>query len=140
MTLEIMGSSKGIAIAGGNWQRGGSTTFKHFYRVVEAILVGLRPTYLTFPTGIAAKESAAEYKKLCGVPNIVVAVDGSHVKMRKPGNRFQHVYCNRKSTHSFNNQVCVTGKRKFGDCSVGYPGSMHDARMWRLSRVARQMQ
>ena len=41
-------------------------------------------SHMHFLVGEAVHMSAAYYEKLCGMPNIVATVDGTHVCIRKP--------------------------------------------------------
>ena len=65
-------------------------------------------------------------------------VDGTHVPIQPP-KEVQVSYYNRKRFHSMNNQVVVAIDRTFVDVSIGYSGSTHDARMFRMSRLATLM-
>lgn len=58
--------------------------WKALYRFVDAVNNLLRPHLIKFPTGQAAVNSANEIKKICGVPQIVGVVDGTHIPIRRP--------------------------------------------------------
>jgi hypothetical protein len=38
-----------------------------------------------FPVGLDAIRSATELKKISGIPNVVAIIDGTHVRIRRPG-------------------------------------------------------
>ena len=53
---------------------------------------------------------------------------------------FQEQYFNRKERHTINNQVVIDGKQCIVDLETGYPGSMHDPRVFRRSELARRLE
>ena len=83
-SLQLLGTAKLFFMHGGDWFRGGSTIHKHLYCFAHSLIWRLTPWLMRFPKGEAAPTSAAYYEKLCGMPNIVATVDGTHVCMRKP--------------------------------------------------------
>lgn len=60
------------------------------------------------------------------------AVDGTHIQIDKP-TQDHDSYVNRKQYFSIHVQGVVDHKLKFLDVFVGYPGSVHDARVFRES-------
>ena len=67
------------------------------------------------------------------IPNIAGAVDGTHVPIKAPKTRHED-YFNRKHFYSYILQGVVDSTGLFLSVSTGYPGSLHDARVLRLSR------
>ena len=65
-------------------------------------------------------------------------VDGSHIPI-KHLREHEEQFFNRKQFFSFNNQGIVSADRLFIDLMPGYPGSIHDAGMFRLSRACRML-
>jgi hypothetical protein len=61
-------------------------------------------------------------------------IDGSHVRIDKPGEDPES-YINRKKYFSVQLQAVVNEKGKFIDVFIGYPGSVHDARVFRNSPI-----
>ncbi|KAI2648030.1 hypothetical protein H4Q32_024214 [Labeo rohita] len=64
----------------------------------------------------------------------VGAIDGCHIRMKPPANN-SHCCYNRKLFHSIQLQAITDHRGKFLDIFVGYPGSVHDARVLRNSPV-----
>lgn len=62
------------------------------------------------------------------------AIDGCHIKIRKIGESNLD-YINRKSESSILLQGVCNNKRKFIDIHCGEPGSIHDARLLRKSKL-----
>ena len=75
---------------------------------------------------------------ISGLPNVVAIIDGTHVPIQVRA--FQEQYFNHKERHTINNQVVIDGKRHIVDLEAGYPGSMHDARVFRRSELARRLE
>ena len=73
-------------------------------------------------------------ESLAGFPNVVGAIDGSHIAIKAPHVHHED-YFNRKQNYSINLQGVVDATGKFIDVSIGWPGSIHDARVLRLSTL-----
>lgn len=56
------------------------------------------------------------------------AINGSHIPIIAP-EEYPRDYYNRKGWHSIVLQAVVDGKGLFWDVCVGFPGSVHDARV-----------
>ena len=77
-------------------------------------------------------EKIEEFEELYGIPQIVGTIDGCHIEINAPPQNHED-YFNRKQHYSVNLQAIVDAKLKFIHATVGYPGSIHDARVLRLS-------
>ena len=73
-----------------------------------------------------------EFEESYGIPQIMGAIDGCHIEINAPPDNHED-YFNRKQHYSVNLQGIVDSNLKFIHASVGYPGSIHDARVLRLS-------
>ncbi|XP_044184761.1 protein ALP1-like [Acropora millepora] len=75
----------------------------------------------------------AHYKERWGFPVCAGAINGTHIAIATPPHN--HVaYVNRKSYHSIVMQAVVDGHYMFRDIVVGWPGSVHDARVFSNSQ------
>lgn len=98
-------------------------------QVSEAILQKLKPKYISFPKGDELLQVIAHYKERWGFPMCAGAIDGTHIAIATP--HHNHVaYVNRKSYHSIVMQAVVDGHYMFRDIVVGWPGSVHNARVF----------
>ena len=68
------------------------------------------------------------------MPQVVGAIDGCHIEINAPSRNHED-YFNRKQHYSVNLQAIVDSNLNFLHVSVGYPGSIHAARMLRLSGI-----
>ncbi|XP_050301055.1 putative nuclease HARBI1 [Anthonomus grandis grandis] len=67
-----------------------------------------------------------------GFPGVLGAMDGSHVRIDQPKNDPES-YLNRKKFYSIQFQVVCDSSRKIRDVFIGFPGSVHDARVFNNS-------
>lgn len=74
------------------------------------------------------------FKRTCGFPNVIGAIDGTHIKIRAPPIDSAS-YINRKGFPSLNVQVVCDSRGLFTHCYAGQVGSLH-ARIFRNSSVA----
>lgn len=80
------------------------------------------------------REMAVHFENRWGLPHCVGAIDGSHIPIIAPQNYHTDDF-NRKGWHSIILQGVVDGKGKFWNVFTGLPGSLHDARVLRLSTL-----
>jgi len=73
-----------------------------------------------------------EFEEMYGIPQIVGAINGCHIEINAPSQSHED-YFKRKQHYSVNLQTIVDANLKFIHATVGYPGSIHDARVLRLS-------
>lgn len=83
-----------------------------------------------------AENVIEQFQQSCNFPKIIGAIDGTHIKIRAPVED-ANGYVNRKGFHSVNLQVVCNARGLFTHCYAGQPGSVHDARVFRRSPVAR---
>jgi len=62
------------------------------------------------------------------------AIDGTHIRIDKPVDD-PDSYINRKQYFSLHIQGTVNHQMKFMDVFIGYPGSVHDARVFKNSPI-----
>ena len=68
------------------------------------------------------------YKQKWGFPLCAGAVEGTHIRIQAPAEDHTD-YVNRKNYHSIVMQALVDSRYLFRDVVVGWPGSVHDARV-----------
>ena len=72
------------------------------------------------------------------MPGVVGAIDGTHIPIPSPANHHEN-YVNRKGFHSIIAQVVCDSDMKFTSVNVGWPGSVHDARIFRNSKIGKKI-
>ena len=111
---------------------GRTTVIEACQDVVEA-LYELRNEYIKFPTTVAETMACIQtFTDKSRLPNIVGAIDGTHIKIISPRDSAVD-YFSRNQQHDFIIQAVADGKGLFLDFAAGYPGSLHDARVYRNS-------
>ena len=91
--------------------------------------------FIKFPsTGAEISRKIEGFSEKSRVPNVVAAIDGSHIpiKARKEN---QADYFNRKHFYSYLMQGIVVSSGLFLSVATGFPRSLHDSGMLRLSDV-----
>ena len=103
--------------------------------IVELLL----PDYIKVPTGSTLKAVIEGFKSDHGFPQCAGAVDGTHIPILSPY-ECPADYYNRKGWHSIIMQGAVDNKGLFIDVYIGWPGKVHDARVFANSSIYRKGQ
>ncbi|CAM5075807.1 unnamed protein product [Natator depressus] len=74
-----------------------------------------------------------------GFPNCGRAIDGTHIPILGPDHQGSQ-YINCKGCFSMVLQALVDHKRRFTNINVGWPGTVHDTRVFRNSGLFKQLQ
>ena len=111
--------SIGRVFNAGRW-----TVLEAVQDVVEA-LFNLRNDYIKFPfTEAETWRCVKTFQNVSDLPNIVGAIDGSHIRIAAPPNSALD-YFSRYQQYNFIVQAIVDGRKRFLDFASGFPGSMH---------------
>ncbi|XP_011688388.1 PREDICTED: putative nuclease HARBI1 [Wasmannia auropunctata] len=104
----------------------------------EAIIktLDLREQFITWPTEDETIQSIAAFQRQRGFPNVIGAIDGTYVVIDTPNDN-PEAYINRKDIYSIQLQVVCKHNLQFIHCFVGYPGSVHDQKVFQLSNIQR---
>ena len=97
--------------------------------VCAAIVKVLLPKYIRIPTGDGLKAVIEGFKDKLGFPQCVGVVDGTHIPIVSPV-ECPADYYNRKGWHSIIMQGTVNHLGHFIDVYIGWPGRVHDARVF----------
>jgi len=107
-------------------------------RVTDAI-VEKKDEFIKMPTKAECEETALRMKEKFGLPRFAYAVDGtlarfSEAPRRLPPNKHKQQFWSRKQCYAINVQA-IGNDRLIYDLDVGWPGSTHDARIWKRSEA-----
>ena len=108
---------------------------------VEVVRIADR--FISFPR--SGPQTAMEIQKFnvftgTILPQIVGAIDGTHVEIVSPSCDSKADYFSRKQKYTINTQAVIGSNFMFLDVATGFPGSMHDARMLRSTLVFQRAQ
>lgn len=102
-----------------------------YFTITISALVKIRKAHVYWPTtNKEFKAKAKRFRAHRGFPNVVGAIDGSHVKINEQDSLD---WLNRKGYYSMLVQAICDFDMIFMDLVVGWPGSVHDARVFRNS-------
>jgi hypothetical protein len=73
------------------------------------------------------------FRQIFDIPNIIGALDGTHIILANAPGKDPEAFFNRKKQYSIQCQAFVDAEGVFTDFLVGWPGSVHDARVYRSS-------
>ena len=100
----------------------------------KQIVMHLLPKYVKIPQGDVLKEIVEGLETCWGFPQAVGAIDWTHIPIIRP----QHCpadYYNRKGYYSIIMQGLVDFRGIFMDIYAGWPGKVHDARVFTNSEL-----
>lgn len=93
--------------------------------------------YISFPTGSELNRVVDGFKDKWDIIQCAGSIDGSHIPVSPPACNHTDYY-NRKGWYSVILQAVVDHAYLFHDICVGWPGSVHDARVFANSAVYRK--
>ena len=103
---------------------------------VTSLLYNLSSRYIKFPNSQRGLNRAMQsFYAIGGFPNVIGAVDGTLIKIRKPSPERENSFICRKDYHALNVQFICSGEMLFINCFPRFPGSSHDAGIWRRSSI-----
>ena len=114
-----------------------STCCAIFKETCQAIKTVLLPKYVTMPSDDRLTEIINGFETKFGFPNCGGAIDGTHIPIIAP--RDHHTdYYNRKGYYSLVAQVICDHEYRVMSVTAGWPGRVHDARVFVNSAICRQ--
>ena len=107
---------------------------------VSAAIITKKLDLIAFPATARDKANTnAKFEKKFGVPNVLGAIDGTHVAIKSPTVN-EHLSVNRHQRHSINVQAVCDANMIFTDVVAKFPGSTHDSYMFASSGLGRKME
>ncbi|KAL1454547.1 hypothetical protein WDU94_010778 [Cyamophila willieti] len=133
VALRYLSSQQTLRQIGDTFNLADSTIHSIRDKVCRA-LARFQSKLIKWPTEVDAAVISAKFKAIAGFPNVIGAIDGSHIpsKVRED---IADDYLNRKMFHSIVLQGICTSEKLFTNVSVGCPGRMHDSRVLQWSQI-----
>ena len=113
---------------------GKSTVGETVIETCNAIATHLLSQYVYIPQGRKLKEIIEGFETYWGFPQAAGAIDGSHIPILRPDESASDYY-NRKGYYSVIMQAMVDFRGLFMDVYIGWPGKVHDARVFANSSL-----
>ncbi|KAL2082806.1 hypothetical protein ACEWY4_022624 [Coilia grayii] len=114
-----------------------------FSRILPDVLRGiirLCPRLIRFPYSAQEQQEVMEdFLRKTGFPNVIGAIDCTHVAIRAPHVN-EYMYVNRKKFHSINVQLICDAHMAILNAVVRWPGSTHDSFIVRNCSVGNRLE
>lgn len=105
-----------------------------------AEIVSKMDNWIQFPQSAnLIREAKEDWFNKLGFPSCIGAIDCTHVRIDKPTGRFGDEFVNRKNFPSLNVQATCNCNYVFTSVDCGWPGSVHDNRIFKNSDIYRIM-
>jgi hypothetical protein len=108
------------------------TVYLYCKRVMIAIF-SLKCELVKWPTGELRRMVHLGFNNIGGFNNVIGAIDGTHIILGIAPLKQPEIYWNRKKKYSIQCQAIVDHCGVFIDYEIGWPGSVHDAKVYRNS-------
>ncbi len=92
---------------------------------------------ISFPEGVDAAHQRASFFQRTRIPNVLGAIDCTHVWIKKPS-EYPQSYINRKGWPSINVQAVCDFEGRFTNICATWPGATHDSFVLRQSHLFEQ--
>ncbi|XP_023312542.1 putative nuclease HARBI1 [Anoplophora glabripennis] len=113
-------------------------------RIVKRVSVAisrLAPRFIKFPRNLLdVNQTKNKFYDIASFPNIIGAVDGTHIRILSPGGDDAEVFRNRKNYFSLNVQVISNANMEITDIVARWPGSSHDVTIFNNSNIRREFE
>lgn len=73
------------------------------------------------------------------MPGVIGCIDGTSIPIRTPAHKIKSTYTNRHDKPSITLQAICDYKKRFIDVFTGAPGKIHDARVFALSDISKEL-
>ncbi|GBB98126.1 hypothetical protein RclHR1_31420001 [Rhizophagus clarus] len=96
-------------------------------------ILSLKNELVKWPTGELKRMVHLGFNNIGGFNNVIGAIDGTHIILGTAPLKQPEIYWNRKKKYSIQCQGIVDHRGVFINYEIGWPGSVHDAKVYRNS-------
>ena len=132
ITLWFLGNQESIRSISDRFNVTKSSVFTCVNRVCKALKNNITGQVIVWPNQARAQVIMEGFRKHKGLPGVRGAIDGSHIPVKAPQECPEN-YINRQNFHSVNLTAICDDEMRFLDCYAGWPGSVHDSRVFKNS-------
>jgi DDE superfamily endonuclease len=130
IALHRLASSNSDIAIGSLFGVSGATVYRATERFVEVVLNSKCGTQIRWP-GVSEKlVIKRKFEGIAGFPNCVGAIDCTHILIEKPANSIPIDWRDRSHNYSMVIQAIVSPTLQILDVCTGWPGSVHDQRIF----------
>ena len=130
--LRRLGLKNNIFLICSNYRITEETVILFCKRIMKAI-ISYKTNYIKWLTGQARKFVHEEFKAIEGIEDIIRSIDGIYFILQNASKKDKEVYFTRKKRYALHCQDIVDYRGIFTSYDVGWPGSVHDAKVYRHS-------
>lgn len=105
---------------------------------VSDYLIDIAPQHIHWPNEEEREITKTYFQNVKGFPNIIGCIDGTHIRIDRPKESPESYY-NRKDFFSIQMQIVCNHERKIINVFIGFPGSVHDAKVFRNSPLIEKL-
>lgn len=116
-----------------------ATAHRIIHRVARVIAMR-KNRYVNFPSREEYEQVKADFFAIAGFPNVIGAIDCTHIKITKPRQDDAVRFINRKGVYSINVQLVVDAKYRITSIVARWPGGTHDSRILENSNLINTLQ
>ncbi|XP_058449440.1 uncharacterized protein LOC131429379 [Malaya genurostris] len=77
--------------------------------------------------------------QISGFINVLGCIDGCYIYIRQPANKIRSTYVNRHDLLSITLQGICDSNKRFMDVCIGAPSKVHDARIFSISPISKEL-
>ncbi|XP_030011313.1 putative nuclease HARBI1 [Sphaeramia orbicularis] len=132
-------ASGGFLYSVGDAEQLSKATICHTIRSVCLALTAMSDVFISFPGHRRLHHIKEEFYRIAGFPNVIGALDCTHIKIKCPSGAQEADFVNRKSFHSINVQMVCSADCVISDVVAKWPGSVHDSRVFRASGIYQRL-
>ncbi|XP_058449129.1 putative nuclease HARBI1 [Malaya genurostris] len=116
-----------------------STFYKHLNLILD-FFVDVAKNLIHFPETRQEKEKLARsFQQISGFINVLGCIDGCYIYIRQPANKIRSTYVNRHDLLSITLQGICDSNKRFMDVCIGAPSKVHDARIFSISPISKEL-
>ncbi|XP_031355109.1 putative nuclease HARBI1 [Photinus pyralis] len=110
-----------------------STCWMVLYKICNMLVqLSLQHRLIAWPSPNSLQVTSNSFQQRFGMRGVIGAIDGCHIRINAPKDHHTS-YINRKGYHSVLLQAVCNADMLFTDVYTGYPGSVHDAALFKRS-------